>query len=91
LSAFALHCTNECSLFQALLGWLCFGEPLPLLWWVGATFILVGISFILQGQMDAESSAGAGMDNSSKVEQLHSPESEGSFDQGFPGDTKKQR
>ena len=79
------------SFFQALLGWLCFGEPLPLLWWVGAAFILVGISFILQGQMDVESSAGAGMDNSSKVEQLHSPESENSFDQDPPCDVKKQR
>ena len=32
---------------SSLLGFVVFGEPLPLLWWMGISFMLVGVSLVV--------------------------------------------
>eukprot|EP01094_Clydonella_sp_ATCC50884_P001700 TRINITY_DN11279_c0_g1_i1.p2 TRINITY_DN11279_c0_g1~~TRINITY_DN11279_c0_g1_i1.p2 ORF type:complete len:141 (-),score=42.04 TRINITY_DN11279_c0_g1_i1:128-550(-) len=40
--------------FSAVLGWLVFGEPLPLQWWCGAALISLGMALIHRSQADVE-------------------------------------
>lgn len=39
-------------LFSAFLGWLAFGEVFGMFWWVGASFILIGIILLKSGPND---------------------------------------
>ena len=33
-------------MFQAVIGWLIFGESLSLIWWAGSSLIVIGIILI---------------------------------------------
>lgn len=39
---------------QALLGWLLFGESLNIVWWCGASLVIVGVAVMWEGQRDQE-------------------------------------
>jgi drug/metabolite transporter (DMT)-like permease len=43
---------------KAILGRVVFGEPLPLLWWVGAMFIFGGSLLLEEQPADAKTSTG---------------------------------
>ena len=60
ISAFVLHINvmrlsmNFTCLLQALLGWLLFGESLNMMWWCGASLVILGVAVMWESQRDQE-------------------------------------
>jgi drug/metabolite transporter (DMT)-like permease len=42
---------------SAFLGWLLFGEPLPFLWWVGVSLMILGVSLVVTEETLTEETA----------------------------------
>jgi drug/metabolite transporter (DMT)-like permease len=40
--------------FTALFGWMLFNEPLPGMWWVGATLIILGVLMIVRSSKGSQ-------------------------------------
>jgi len=51
---------------QAVLGAACFGEPLPLVWWAGATLILLGLFLIHHAAETENPSSSSGASDTKK-------------------------